>query len=55
MKNFFVLEGIDGCGKDTILKELKEYFIQQNKSLKEIEFTYEPTKNSDYGKKFIIY
>ena len=51
MKNFFVLEGIDGCGKDTILKELKKHFIQQNKSLKTTQFTYEPTKNNDYGKK----
>lgn len=41
LKNFFVLEGIDGCGKTTQIEALKATLPQD-----EYVFTAEPTKNS---------
>lgn len=50
MNQFFVFEGIDGCGKDTILSELKNHFQKEN-FFENTFFTYEPSKESPEGKK----
>lgn len=64
MNQFFVFEGIDGCGKDTILGELKNHFAKEDsletshleknfskKIFENIFFTYEPSKESPEGQK----
>lgn len=47
---FIVLEGIDGCGKSTHIKNIASYLFAKDKS-NHILITREPTMVSKYGKK----
>ncbi|MEM3455483.1 MAG: dTMP kinase [Candidatus Micrarchaeia archaeon] len=47
---FIVLEGIDGCGKSTHIKNIANYLFAKDKS-NHILITREPTMISSYGKK----
>lgn len=46
---FFVIEGVDGNGKSTIARLLKEWLVNEHKMNAQI--TKEPDKNRPYGKK----
>jgi dTMP kinase len=47
---FIVLEGVDGCGKTSLIKGLKKYFNERPK-LEKPHFTAEPTTDGEIGKK----
>jgi len=48
-KHFIAIEGIDGCGKGTQIELLKKHFLERQR--KDVVFTYEPTRDGEWGKK----
>lgn len=46
---FIVFEGVDGCGKTTLIKRLDKYFDERPKLTKP-QFTAEPTTDGEIGK-----
>lgn len=47
---FIVFEGVDGCGKTTLVKKLEKYFDERPK-LDKLQFTAEPTTDGEIGKR----